>query len=106
MWKKEKVEKAMTTGWSLHVNASDSKIEREGVERKGGRGGSEVVSKAPSSNGLCQCAVSMLGADSCAVQLRKPGSISLSLTGGGAGSFFLPLHAMWTSSSPTLSHTR
>lgn len=35
------------------------------------------MSKAPSPNGLCQCAVSMLGADSCAVQLRKPGSISL-----------------------------
>lgn len=36
------------------------------------------MSKAPSPNGLCQFAVSMLGADSCcAVQLRKPGSISL-----------------------------
>lgn len=35
------------------------------------------MSKAPSPNGLCQCAVSMLGTDSCAVQLRKPGIISL-----------------------------
>lgn len=41
----EQAENGMTTGWSLHVNTSDS---NEHVERKGGRGGSEVVSKAPS----------------------------------------------------------
>lgn len=35
------------------------------------------MSKAPSPNGLCQCAVSMLGADSCAAQSRQAGSISL-----------------------------
>ncbi len=64
----EEAEKGLTTGWSLHVNGSDSKIERE----------SEVVSKASLPNGLCQCAGSMLGADRCPVQLRKPGSTSLS----------------------------
>lgn len=41
----EQAENGMTTGWSLHVNSSDS---NEHVARKGGRGGSEVVSKAPS----------------------------------------------------------
>lgn len=35
------------------------------------------MSKAPSPNVLCRCAVSMLRADSCAVQLRKPSSVSL-----------------------------
>lgn len=39
----EEAEKGMTTGWSLHVNGSDSKIERASGEKE-----SEVVSKAPS----------------------------------------------------------
>lgn len=35
------------------------------------------MNKAPFPNALCRCAVSMLRADSCAVQLRKPSSVSL-----------------------------
>lgn len=42
--------KGMTTGWSLHVNGSDSQPEREReVEREVER---EAATKAPSPNGL------------------------------------------------------